>query len=662
MTNTVGRLVTVKQGSKATKGEPDLEVAEFGFSTDLGQEELWIGSNSGNIKVLTQNDVASNLATTGVNNYTHPDTHPASMITGLHSVAISGNYNDLINKPSSIPANGGNADTLGGKSASDFANASHNHSIANITNLQSTLDGKANSNHTHSISQVENLQSTLDSKASSTHKHTISDITGLQDALNNGTINDTKYVFTDGTKAMNYITIGTRKSGTTIGSNSLAQGYNITASGYTSHAEGYCTTSSGHQSHAEGYYTTSSGDYSHAEGYSTTASSKYSHAEGSSTTASGHASHAEGHNTTASGYYSHAEGLQTQANGECAHAEGYKTKSNGNYSHAEGYETKADGLYSHAEGYYTTSSGHQSHAEGANTKAVGNYSHAEGSETTANCIASHAEGCNTTAGGNYSHAEGFYVMAGGQSSHAEGANTTANGNYSHAEGYSTTTSTYASHVSGQYNKNMNGSADSYSSTADAFVIGNGTSYNSLSNAFRVRFNGASYGLSAFNSTGADYAEYFEWLDGNENDEDRVGYVVTLDGDKIRKANEKDLYILGIISSNPSVIGDSYQDDWYKRYVTDEWGRIQHQWVDVEREEPQLPVFNEETGEYEEQEPKKITSKEYHPILSENWNNEKEYIPREQRKEWDAVGLVGKLYVRDDGTCQVNSYAKVISSE
>ena len=31
--------------------------------------------------------------------YTHPDTHPASMITGLATVATSGSYNDLTNKP-----------------------------------------------------------------------------------------------------------------------------------------------------------------------------------------------------------------------------------------------------------------------------------------------------------------------------------------------------------------------------------------------------------------------------------------------------------------------------------------------------------------------------------------------------------------------------------
>ena len=53
--------------------------------------------------------------------YSHPSTHPASMITGLATVATSGSYNDLSNKPtiptvpSSLPANGGNADTVDNK-------------------------------------------------------------------------------------------------------------------------------------------------------------------------------------------------------------------------------------------------------------------------------------------------------------------------------------------------------------------------------------------------------------------------------------------------------------------------------------------------------------------------------------------------------------------
>lgn len=69
--------------------------------------------------------------------YVHPTVHPASMITGLSTVATSGSYNDLSDKPtiptiptipSSLPANGGNADTVDNKHASDFATANHTHS------------------------------------------------------------------------------------------------------------------------------------------------------------------------------------------------------------------------------------------------------------------------------------------------------------------------------------------------------------------------------------------------------------------------------------------------------------------------------------------------------------------------------------------------------
>ena len=85
-----------------------------------------------------------------------------------------------------------------------------------------------------------------------------------------------------------------RKSGTTIGDFSHAEGRNTTASGSNSHAEGYYTTASGSNSHAEGNKTTASGSNSHAEGWSTEASGFDSHAEGSGTRAIGDSSHAEG--------------------------------------------------------------------------------------------------------------------------------------------------------------------------------------------------------------------------------------------------------------------------------------------------------------------------------------------------------------------------------
>ena len=51
-----------------------------------------------------------------------------------------------------------------------------------------------------------------------------------------------------------------RKSDTTIGSNSTAEGSNCTASGSYSHAEGYNTVSSGYASHSGGSNTEAKGD------------------------------------------------------------------------------------------------------------------------------------------------------------------------------------------------------------------------------------------------------------------------------------------------------------------------------------------------------------------------------------------------------------------
>ena len=104
-----------------------------------------------------------------------------------------------------------------------------------------------------------------------------------------------------------------RKNGTTVGSYSTAEGIKTTASGAASHTEGDKTTASGLSSHAEGNETTASGDHSHAEGYCTTASGTHSHAEGLYATASNTASHAEGRETTASGVASHAGGTGTKA-------------------------------------------------------------------------------------------------------------------------------------------------------------------------------------------------------------------------------------------------------------------------------------------------------------------------------------------------------------
>ena len=108
--------------------------------------------------------------------YVHPTTHPASMITGLAAVATSGNYADLASKPTSLPANGGNADTVGGKSASEFATSGHTHSgYAAATHshteyaASSHTHDYAASNHTHSGYAASSH--THSGYASSSHDH-----------------------------------------------------------------------------------------------------------------------------------------------------------------------------------------------------------------------------------------------------------------------------------------------------------------------------------------------------------------------------------------------------------------------------------------------------------------------------------------------------------
>jgi hypothetical protein len=64
-----------------------------------------------------------------------------------------------------------------------YAPIAHSHVIADVTGLQTAIDGKAASSHTHIIGDVTGLQTALDGKAATSHTHVISDVTGLQTAL-----------------------------------------------------------------------------------------------------------------------------------------------------------------------------------------------------------------------------------------------------------------------------------------------------------------------------------------------------------------------------------------------------------------------------------------------------------------------------------------------
>ena len=143
--------------------------------------------------------------------------------------------------------------------------------------------------------------------------------------------------------------------------------------------------------------------------------------------------------------------------------------------------------------------------------------------------------------------------------------------------------------------------------------------------FILRGDGNAFADGTWSGGGADYAEYFEWSDGNPDAEDRRGIAVVLDGDKIRPAAAGEDPI-GVISGNPSVVGDAAWNKWSGKYLRDDYGTYIQEDYEVEDEDGNTVI----------QQRRK---------LNPDYDPEQEYINRENRPEWDCVGLMGKLRIR-----------------
>ena len=257
----------------------------------------------------------------------------------------------------------------------------------------------------------------------------------------------------------------------------------------------------------------------------------------------------------------------------------------------------------------------------------------------------------------------------GEVSHAAGEYTVASGHASHTEGSQTTAENFASFVMGKFNAPLATGGNTGNNIGDAFAIGIGSGV--LKNGFRVTFTGAVYGTGSYHTSGADYAEYFEWKDGNPEKKDQVGYFVTLDGDKITLAQPGD-FVLGIVSGNPCIIGNS-DETWLGFYLYDDFDRFIKEYLEYESVEitppentDDIPLWRAENG-VEEKDGKyfqtiaKVVDHEtpsWRLKVNPEYDPEKGYISRADRPEWDAVGMLGVLTVRDDGTCKVNGFAKV----
>ena len=135
----------------------------------------------------------------------------------------------------------------------------------------------------------------------------------------------------------------------------------------------------------------------------------------------------------------------------------------------------------------------------------------------------------------------------------------ATSKYTFAHGMYVTTAKDGSVIFGKYGT----SDDEYS-----LALANGTSLKEQGLAFKVLSDGRVNADGAYTTPCADYAEFFEWADGNQDYEDRAGYFVKLEGEKIVKCNDFD-EPLGIVSATPAIIGDSGELHWKDKFVTDD---------------------------------------------------------------------------------------------
>lgn len=99
----------VKIGNNISVSSGTISITKSNVTSALGytpptSDTVYNNATTSTAGLMSASDkVKLNSIASNANNYTHPSTHPANMITGLASVATSGSYNDLTDKPT-IPA------------------------------------------------------------------------------------------------------------------------------------------------------------------------------------------------------------------------------------------------------------------------------------------------------------------------------------------------------------------------------------------------------------------------------------------------------------------------------------------------------------------------------------------------------------------------------
>lgn len=172
-----------------------------------------------------------------------------------------------------------------------------------------------------------------------------------------------------------------------------------------------------------------------------------------------------------------------------------------------------------------------------------------------------------------------------------------------------------------------------------------------------RGDGQAYADGSWNGGGADYAEYFESLTGQQIPH---GTTVVLENGKVRASTQQDNAndIIGVVrpKNTSAVIGNHGQMKWTKKYLTDEYGEVLKQSYSVVKWEEEtesgirhveyrvdnipngvivpdsaITTNTDDNGVLLEEE-----------IINPDYDSNAIYVPREKRDEWVVIGLVGQV--------------------
>ena len=177
--------------------------------------------------------------------------------------------------------------------------------------------------------------------------------------------------------------------------------------------------------------------------------------------------------------------------------------------------------------------------------------------------------------------------------------------------------------------------------------------------FNLRGDGNGYADGAWINNGADYAEFFESVDGQIL---TVGSTVVLDNNKVREATSQDpaSAIIGVVrpkepNKASMVIGNSAWNKWANKFLTDDFDRYimeDHdvlEWTDDDGKQHSHESHNIPDGVTVPEDATRKThddkgNKFQHYKLNPAWDKDAEYTPREQRPEWNIIGLIGQVKV------------------